>query len=129
MPQVFSLLPGPYALVRLSPDASVPDWAFVPGSFVSVTRTADELSLVCPATLVPAGVRSDGGWCSLKLKGPFAFDQVGILSSFAVPLAQSGVGIFAISTFDTDYILVKESQRDLAIAVLLSAGHSLSSDD
>ncbi len=129
MPQVFSLLPGPYALVRTSPDAAVPEWAFAPGSFVSVTRTADELSLVCPAALVPAGTRSDGGWCCLKVQGPFAFDQVGILSSFAVPLAQSGVGIFAISTFDTDYILVKESQRELAIRALLSAGHTLSSDD
>jgi hypothetical protein len=129
MSQVFSLLPGQYALVRFPPDVPVPVWAFAPGGFASVTRTADELSVVCLAALVPAGVRSDGGWCCLKLKGPFAFDQVGILSSFAVPLAQAGVGIFAISTFDTDYILVKESQRELAIRVLVSAGHAISTDE
>ena len=129
MSQVFSLLSGQYSLVRLPPDAAVPGWAFAPGGFASVTRTADELSVVCLAALVPAGVRSDGGWCCLKLKGPFAFDQVGILSSFAVPLAQAGVGIFAISTFDTDYILVKESQRELSIRVLGSAGHSIAMDD
>jgi len=128
MPQVFSLLPGQYALVRFPPAAPVPEWAFAPGGFASVTRTADELSIVCLAALVPAGVRSDSGWCCLKLKGPFAFDQVGILSSFAVPLAQTGVGIFAISTFDTDYILVKESQRELAIRALVSAGHTIATD-
>jgi len=128
MSQVFSLLPGQYALVRFPPEAPVPAWAFSPGGFASVTRTADELSVVCLAALVPAGVRSDGGWCCLKLKGPFAFDQVGVLSSFAVPLAQAGVGIFAISTFDTDYILVKETQRELAINALASAGHTPAPD-
>lgn len=129
MPQSFSLLQGQYAIVRAPSDGAVAEWAFAPGAFVSVTRTADELSVVCLAAVVPAGVKMDGGWCCLKLKGPFAFDQVGILSSFAVPLAQAGVGIFAISTFDTDYILVKESQRDLAIRALVSAGHTLSADD
>ena len=129
MSQVFSLVPGQYSLVRFPPDASVPEWAFASDGFASVTRTTDELSIVCLAALVPAGVRSDGGWCCLKVHGPFAFDQVGILSSFAVPLAESGVGIFAISTFDTDYILVKENQRDLALWVLVSAGHSIATDD
>ena len=129
MPQVFSLLPGSYAVTQLSPEPSPPEWAFASGGFASVTRTADELSIVCLAAVVPAGVRADGGWCCLKLKGPFAFDQVGILSSFAVPLAQAGVGIFAISTFDTDYMLVKESQRELAIRSLVSAGHSIATDD
>ena len=129
MSQVFSLLSGQYSLVRLPPDGPVPGWAFSPDGFASVTRTADELSVACLAARVPAGVRADGGWCCLKLKGPFAFDQVGILSSFAVPLAQAGVGIFAISTFDTDYILVKESQRELAIRALVSAGHSIATGD
>ena len=129
MPLGFSLLPDQYSLVRFPPDVPVPAWAFSPGGFASVTRTTDELSVVSLAALVPAGVRSDGGWCCFKLKGPFAFDQVGILSSFAVPLAQAGVGIFAISTFDTDYILVKESQRELAIRALVSAGHAISTHE
>jgi hypothetical protein len=125
---MFSLLPGSYAVAQLSADSSLPEWAFASDGIASVTRSADELSVVCLAALVPAGVRSDGGWCCLKLKGPFAFDQVGILSSFAVPLAQAGVGIFAISTFDTDYILVKESQRELAVKALVSAGHTIATD-
>ena len=129
MPQEFSLLPEEYALLRYPPDAAVPEWALQPGGFASVSRTADELSIVCLAALVPAGARSDGGWCCLKVHGPFTFDQVGILSSFAVPLAQAGVGIFAISTFDTDYILVKDRQRELAIEALVSAGHRIATDD
>ena len=128
-PQVFSLLPGRYAIVRAAPDGAIPEWVFAANGFFTITRTADELSIVCLAALVPGGVKSDGEWCCLKVQGPFAFDQVGILSSFAVPLAQAGVGIFAISTFDTDYILVKENQRELAIRALVSAGHSITSDD
>jgi hypothetical protein len=128
MPQTFSLLPGQYALTRLPPDSSIPDWVLASTGFVSITRTSDELSVVCSSQLVPAGARSDDGWCCLKLRGPFAFDQVGILSSFCVPLAQSGIGIFAISTFDTDYILVKQHQRAAAVEALLSAGHALSGD-
>jgi uncharacterized protein len=129
MSQEFSLLPEQYALLRYPPEAAVPEWALQPDGFASVSRTADELSIVCLAALVPAGARCDGGWCCLKVHGPFAFDQVGILSSFAVPLAQAGVGIFAISTFDTDYILVKERQRDLAIQALVSAGHVIATGD
>lgn len=128
VPQVCSLLPGRYAIARVPPESPAPAWAFASQGVASVTRTTDELSVVCLAALIPAGVRSDAGWCCLKVKGPFAFDQVGILSSFAVPLAQAGVGIFAISTFDTDYILVKENQRDLAINALVSAGHSISTE-
>lgn len=126
MPQAFSFLPGHFALIRLSPDAAIPAWALASTGFVSITRTTDELSVVCSSDLVPAGVESDAGWCCLKLKGPFAFDQVGVLSSFALPLAESGVAIFAISTFDTDYILLKEQQRATAIEALQSAGHILS---
>ena len=125
MPQTFSFLSGQFALIRLPPDSAIPHWALASTGFVSITRTTDELSLVCPSDLVPPGVVSDDGWCCLKLKGPFAFDQVGILSSFAVPLAQNSVSIFAISTFDTDYILLKEHQRAAAIETLRSAGHTL----
>lgn len=128
MPHSFSLLPGLYSLARLTPDAGIPAWALAAQGFVSISRSSDELSVVCPSGFVPQGVQTDDGWRCVKLKGPFAFDQVGVLSSFAVPLAQIGVGIFAISTFDTDYILFKEHHLANAIDALQAAGHVLADD-
>jgi hypothetical protein len=125
MAQTFSLLPDLYALARLAPDATVPGWALATDGFASITRTAEELSIVAPESSVPAGVRADTDWRAIQLKGPFAFDQVGVLSSIALPLAQAGVGIFAISTFDTDYILFKSQHLERAVEALVTAGHVL----
>ena len=124
-PQVFSVLPDEWAVARLAADAPVPAWAAAPAPFASVTRTSAELSIVAPAAAVPAGVRAEGGWTVLRLQGPFAFDQTGILASFAAPLAEAGIGIFALSTFDTDYVLVRTAQRPGALAALRAAGHRL----
>lgn len=125
----FSLLPGTYTVARLAPDTPVPAWAYASPGFSSITRTPDELSIVCPDGVVPQDIRTEGGWRAIKLHGPFAFDQVGILLSFTLPLAQCGVGIFAISTFDTDYILVKAPQLEQAIEALRAAGHSFQLSD
>ena len=124
-PQVFSVLPGEWAVARLAADAPVPAWAAAPAPFASVTRTSAELSIVAPAAAVPAGVRAEGGWTVLRLQGPFAFDQTGILASIATPLAEAGIGLFALSTFDTDYVLVKTAHRSAALAALRAAGHLL----
>ena len=121
--QVFSIFRGEWAVAQLSPDASIPNWATVPAPFLSVTRTATELSIVAPAAAVPADVRAERGWALLQLQGPFAFDQTGILASFAAPLAAAGIGLFALSTFDIDYLLVKTAQAPAAVAALLAAGH------
>jgi hypothetical protein len=129
MPHTFSLLPGEYTLARMDPDDVIPDWVIDAQGFVSITRTGDELSMVCPSDCVPDGVRADGDWRAIKLKGPFAFDQIGVLSSFATPLANAGVGIFAISTFDTDYILVKTHHCSQAIDALRSAGHVMAGNE
>ncbi len=110
------------AIARLDPDASVPDWATGDG-FVSVTRTADELSIVCDASRVPADVRHERGWAILELEGPFPFELTGILVSFIAPLADAKIGIFAMSTFDTDIVLVKRASLDAALAALDRAGH------
>ena len=118
----FSVLPGSWAIVRLPPDANVPAAALVP-PFHSVTRTPDELSLVCPDDAVPDGARVERGWAVLVLAGPFPFELTGILLSFLAPLAEAGVGIFAMSTFDTDYVLVKREKLDEAVAALTAAGH------
>ena len=118
----FSVLPGSWAVVRLPPDAEVPAAALVP-PFHSVTRTLHELSLVCPDHAVPEGSRAERGWAVLVLAGPFPFELTGILLSFLAPLAAMGVGIFAMSTFDTDYVLVKREKLDTAIEALVAAGH------
>lgn len=118
----FSVLPGSWAVVRLPPDSDAPAAALVP-PFHSVTRTPDELSLVCPDHAVPEGARAEAGWAVLVLAGPFPFELTGILASILAPLAAAGVGIFAMSTFDTDYVLVKRERLDEAVAALVAAGH------
>ena len=119
-----SVLEERLAVCRLDPGSEIPAWA-TPSSFFSVTRTPDELSIVCPEHNVPAGVAHKGGWRALKLEGPFDFGLVGILASVAVPLAESEVGILAVATYDTDYVLVKESQLDLALSTLRERGHEV----
>jgi uncharacterized protein len=126
MPQKlkFRQLPDFYAIVRQSPDASLPDWATT-GHFTSITRTADELSIVCPADSVPKEIDPGLHWICLKLEGPFPFSQTGILLSFIEPLSNNGIPIFAISTFDTDYVLVQEHFATAALKELEQSGHRL----
>ncbi len=110
--------------MRLAPDAPVPDWA-TKGDFTSITRTTDELSIVCPAENIPKDVDPGQHWICLKLEGPFAFSQTGILLSFIEPLSDNGVPIFAISTYDTDYVLVQEEFTGVTLQALDSADHEL----
>jgi hypothetical protein len=124
----FRWLPGAYAIVRMDPEATVPEWA-TRGVFSSVTRTADELSIVCPADNLPANLSSECHWICFKLEGPFPFSQTGVLLSFIEPLSNNGVPIFAISTYDTDYVLVQEQFMGGAQQALGTASHALISDD
>jgi uncharacterized protein len=124
----FRWLPGPYSIVRLAPDAPVPDWA-TKGEFTSITRTGDELSIVCQVGNLPADVHSPHRWICLKLEGPFPFSQTGVLLSFIEPLSNSGVPIFAISTYDTDYVLIQEEYAGDAVSALQQAGHELLARD
>lgn len=119
----FHKLPGTYAIVRLTPDTPAPDWAT--GEFISITRTTDELSIVCPTANLPADVHSSHRWICLKLKGPFRFSLTGVLLSFIEPLSSGAIPIFAISTYDTDYVLVQEPDSDRALDALFHAGHEL----
>jgi len=123
----FRRLAGTYAICRLPPDAPFPAWA-ERGTLTSITRTAEELSIVCPLENVPAEHRAGIRWCCFQLVGPFAFSQVGILASFIAPLAASGIPIFAISTYDTDYVLVSGEFADAARKSLLEAGHEFVSE-
>ena len=120
------LLPGRYAVCRLPPEAGVPGWAA--GDLVSVTHTADELSVVCHEDAVPAGVRREGGWRCLRVAGALDFGMVGVLASLLVPLAGAGVSVFCLSTFDTDYVMVREIDLGASIAALRSAGHEIAID-
>jgi hypothetical protein len=113
-----------FAMVRLASDAAVPTWA-MHGTFFSVTRTNDELSIVCLAEQVPQGSARTSGWRMLKVKGPFALTEIGVLAALASRLAEAQVSVFTISTFDTDYLLVNETQLNRAIAALRDAGHQI----
>lgn len=124
MPQVrLHQLPETYAISQLPVDAQVPAWWDGPG-FASVSRGDDELSIVCHANRVPNGVKTDGGWTAFKFVGPFAFGETGIVTSVLNPLSGNGLGVFLVSTFNGDYLLLKSADVDAASQYLLAAGHS-----
>jgi uncharacterized protein len=110
------------AVCRLGPEETEPDWARTSG-WLSITRTPDELSIVCEESCVPEGIRHQAGWRVLMLEGPFDFGLTGILASMLKPLAESQVPIFAISTFDTDWVLVPGDKLEAAVQALRAAGH------
>ncbi|MGA9799554.1 MAG: ACT domain-containing protein [Terriglobales bacterium] len=124
MPLKFRRLPASFAICRLPADAAASE---LPATsvFASVTRTAEELSIVCPTDQAPANAKCESPWTCFKLEGPFPFALTGVLASFIDPLAQHGVPIFAVSTFDTDYVLVKEEHVAAALEALRAAGHEL----
>lgn len=111
-----------FAVCRLEPLSDVPPWA-MRGEFFSVTRTEDELSVVCDEGAVPEGAVCAKGYAALKVLGPLDFSLIGILSSISAVLAGAGVSIFAVSTYDTDYILMRETDRAAAQDALHSAGY------
>jgi len=123
-PLRLQLLPETYAICRLGSEQAVPAWA-TGGAFLSLTRTRAELSIVCVQEAVPEDVRCEKGWRCLGVRGVLDFSLTGILASLATPLAAAGVSIFAVSTFDTDYLLVKNDGLTPTIAALEDAGHSV----
>src|SRR5262245_57082149 len=117
-----SVLPQRYAICSLAANAEVPDWC-AKGDFVSISRTPDELSIVCLEADVPASMTCESGWRVLKCEGPLDFSLPGIMASVAEPLADRGIPIFPIATYHTDYVLIKEPHLDNAINALASYGH------
>ncbi len=119
-----SVLEGRFAVTRLSREEPLPGWA-VEGRFVSITRTEDEISVVCAEERVPVEATSERGWRCLKVEGPFDFSQTGVLASLAEPLAAASVSIFVLCTYDTDYLFVKERDLEGALAALRASGHTV----
>jgi hypothetical protein len=118
------IMPQCFAVCRLSPDAVLPRWA-LSGTFRSVSWTPDETSIVCEESAVPEEVKSERGWRCFMVEGPLDFGLTGILLMIAAPLAKARISIFAISTFDTDYVLVKDACFLEAKKVLVASGHSI----
>ena len=118
-----TLLPGRFAVCRLDARAPVPTGLGDARGFVSITRTADELSIVCAEAAAPPGAVTEAGWKCLALQGPIPFTATGILSALLAPQAEAKVGIIAVSTYDTDYVLLKEAQLGEAVAALERAGY------
>jgi uncharacterized protein len=112
------------AVCRLEPEAAVPGWA-ASGAFHCVVRTPLELSIVCDEAAVPDDVRAQKGWRCFSLVGPIPFETTGVLAALANPLADAGVGIFVVSTFDTDYVLVADRNAETARRTLEAAGHRI----
>lgn len=117
-------LEGTYAVVRLASASSVPAWADGAG-FVSITRTDAELSIVCRAERVPQGVQVSAPWVCFRLQGPFAFDETGVVLSVIEPLSKNGVGIFVVSTYDGDHILVQSADAERSVTLWRVAGHAV----
>lgn len=123
-PLTLLLLPEDFAICRMNPGTSLPAWVQT-SSFFSLSSTVEETSIVCRMESIPPDIAADQDWRCFKLQGPFPFSLVGILNSVTVPLAEAGIGIFAISTYDTDYVLVKKSNLSQALSALKEVGHTI----
>ena len=113
-----------FAICRLDKNSPVREWAFV-GDFYSMTRTFDELSIVCPQVNVPEGITCDKGWRCLKVEGSLGFSLTGVIASLATTLAHASISLFGVSTYDTDYLMVREKDLKRAVLVLSQAGHEV----
>jgi hypothetical protein len=122
--QTLFVLPDDYTLWQVPAGATPPTIAAARPSILSITTTGDEVSVVSTPDLVPAGVTAaEHGWTALGVRGPLDLSLTGVLASIAGPLADAAVSIFAISTFDTDYVLVKSVDLERAVQTLEASGH------
>jgi hypothetical protein len=113
-----------YGVCRLTRNESIPKWA-QDSDFFSITKTSEELSIVCHEDSIPSEIKCERDWRILKIEGPLDFSLIGILASISTILAQKGISIFAISTYDTDYILIKNKDIDNAVESLLKERYEI----
>lgn len=116
---------GRWAVCRLAPDAPVPAWAVAPSALTAVTRTAAELSVVTPEDRVPREVRAERGFRVIEVVGPVPFQVTGLMAAIAGPLAEAGISLFPLATYDTDYVLVQEASLARAVDALTAAGFEI----
>lgn len=120
-----TVLPGRYAVCKMPPTSHFPAWASG-GEFVSLTRTPDELSIICLEAVLPQNFSAkavERDWVLLRVEGPFSFNVTGVLAALTTTLADAGVALLAVATYDTDYLLLKAAQLADARAALVAAGH------
>jgi hypothetical protein len=122
-----SVLPETLVICQMDKDARIPDWLLA-SPFYSITKTAEEQSVVCFQIHVPEGIKGDEGWRGLKVEGPLDFSAIGVLASLTMPLAKEGISVFAMSTYNTDYLLVKEQHLKKAVEILSREGHQIRED-
>lgn len=122
----FTQLDGGYAILRLPADAPLPAWADGPG-VMSMTRAPDELSITCAEDVVPEEVERSGGWVALRVDTLADLDEPGVVLNAVRPISEAGFGVFVISTFLRDYLLVRRGELDRIAALLQEAGHSVAS--
>lgn len=115
---------GTFAVCRLTHDSAIPAWA-TSHDFFSISRTREELSIVCAESQVPSDIRCERDWRCLRIVGSMAFTEIGVLASLVAPLAAAGISVFVISTFDTDYLLVKVKDWQPSLAELKFVGHEI----
>jgi hypothetical protein len=125
MKLTLTVLPQKYAVCRLEPNGHIPHWALLGDDFISLTRTRDELSIVCLQENVPEETRAERGWRCVKVAGPFDFSLAGVHVSLAIPLAEASISILAIATYETDHLLIQEKDLERAMQVLERAGHRI----
>lgn len=119
-----SILPETFAVCQLEPDADIPAWA-TRGGFFSITRTPEEVSIVCLVDDAPEEVLTEKAWRGFKVEGPLDFRLTGVLAALATTLADAGVSIFALATYNTDYLLIKEPDMPRAVLALTDEGHQI----
>ncbi len=123
-PLILTILPEPFTIHRLSPESAIPD-ALYRSRFFSITRSDEELSLVCESAITIPSSTQESGWRALQVQGPLDFALTGILARLATTLADADISLFALSTYDTDYLLVRESSLDEAVRALEGAGYGV----
>lgn len=122
--RTLTLLPETFAICRLDPATAIPEWLLQEASFTAITRTREELSVICPQEWLPEGMSfKEIDWRCLKLEGPFELDEPGVLAALVSPLAAAGLSVFAEATYDTDYLLVNDVET--AISTLQQLGHEI----
>jgi hypothetical protein len=118
MKLTLSIMPEKLGICHLDKNTPIPSWALEGDSFISIGKTRDELSVICPQDKIPGGVLFEKDWRAFKVQGPLGFVATGIVSSLSAPLAKAGISIMYISTYETDHVLVEEKNLAKAKNIL-----------